>query len=217
MNTRRTRVAALATLATFASIGATSTSRASVTNALPAAAPESLLLVMSDTGNHARYRVREQLVGVDFPNDAVGKTDALTGMILVGTDGKVSPQSRFVIDVRTLKSDKDRRDSYVQSRLLETAKYPSVTLAITGLNGLHLPLGPSGAVNFTLRGDLTVKGVTKPTTWNVQANIHGKDVDGAASTAFTFADFGMTKPHVSIVLSVEDTIKLEYDFRMIRK
>src|SRR5687768_17183496 len=31
--------------------------------------------------NAARYRVREQLVGFDLPNDAVGETKSVTGVI----------------------------------------------------------------------------------------------------------------------------------------
>lgn len=36
-------------------------------------------------------------------------------------------------------------------------------------------------------------------------------------TAFTFADFDIDQPRVPIVLSVADTIKLEYDFTLIPK
>jgi hypothetical protein len=38
---------------------------------------------------------------------------------------------------------------------------------------------------------------------------------GSATTSFTFADFGMERPRVAIVLSVEETIKLEFNFRFI--
>jgi hypothetical protein len=36
------------------------------------------------------------------------------------------------------------------------------------------------------------------------------------STAFTFDDFQLNQPRVPIVLSVADTIRLEYDFRLVR-
>ncbi len=44
----------------------------------------------------------------------------------------------------------------------------------------------------------------------------GSRVTGSASTRFTFADFGITPPSVRIVLSVSDTIGLEYDFTLTR-
>jgi polyisoprenoid-binding protein YceI len=66
-------------------------------------------------------------------------------------------------------------------------------------------------------GNLTVRGVTRPTTWHVKAEAKGGQVTGAASTAFTFKDFNIDQPRVPIVLSVADTIKLEYDFTLVQK
>jgi hypothetical protein len=40
---------------------------------------------------------------------------------------------------------------------------------------------------------------------------------GTATTSFLFTDFGMTKPRVMMVLSVEDTIKLEYRFSFVSR
>ena len=64
---------------------------------------------------------------------------------------------------------------------------------------------------FQLLGDLTVKRVTQPTTWNVTATVAGDQLTGTAATAFTFAQFQLTQPKVRVVLSVNDTIRLEYD------
>jgi hypothetical protein len=62
-------------------------------------------------------------------------------------------------------------------------------------------------------GDLTVHGATHPTEWSVVAHADGMDIVGMATTAFTFKDMGLEQPKVPVVLSVADTIKLEYDFR----
>ena len=62
-------------------------------------------------------------------------------------------------------------------------------------------------------GDLPVHGVTHQTPWHVTAHSEGADVVGSAETAFTFKDFGLNQPRVPVLLSVADTIKLEYDFR----
>ena len=37
-----------------------------------------------------------------------------------------------------------------------------------------------------------------------------------ASTAFTVAQFGLTQPRVPVVLSVADTIRLDYQFTLVR-
>ena len=62
-----------------------------------------------------------------------------------------------------------------------------------------------------------LKGVPHPTVWNVTARADGQDIAGSATTAFTLKDLGLDQPRVPVVLSVADTIKLEYDFRMVRQ
>jgi polyisoprenoid-binding protein YceI len=174
--------------------------------------------VVAPAGNEARYRVREQLAGFDLPNDAVGATKDITGRIVVGPDGKVvKDSSRVVVQVTSLKSDKTRRDGFLQRRTLETSKYPQVELVPTAIEGLLAPIPPGTSKTFSVVGDLTVHGVTRPTTWHVTARAEGQDVVGSATTAFTFRDFGLEQPRVPVVLSVADTIKLEYDFHLARE
>ena len=182
----------------------------------PSAAP-ALRLVVAPAGNQVRYRVREQLVGVDLPNDAVGKTGKVSGAIALDADGRVLPAaSRFVVDAATFTSDRDRRDGYVRGRLLSAEQYPTVVFVPTELRGLTVPLPTSGTKAFELVGDLTVRGVTRPTVWRVTAQFQEGRVTGAAWTAFTFADFGLQQPRVPVVLSVADSIRLEYDFTLVR-
>jgi len=167
------------------------------------------------TGNEARYRVREQLAGFDLPNDAVGVTKDVSGHFLVDSDGKiVRDSSKIIVLLTGLKSDKPRRDGFLQRSTLETTKYPQVELVPVSFDGINAPLPPGASKTFALVGDLTVHGVTHPTTWHVTAHAEGGDIVGTAVTAFTFKDFELVQPRVPVVLSVADTIKLEYDFRL---
>jgi polyisoprenoid-binding protein YceI len=179
---------------------------------------DGLQLVVAPDGNEVRYRVREQLVGVDLANDAIGATKEVTGGLSFDAKGNLVPaSSKFTVNVGTLKSDKDRRDGYIRSRVLETTKYPTVVLAPKAIKGLTQPLPTTGSQTFQVVGDLTVHGVTKPTTWQVEATFNGTRVSGTATTAFPFSEFGLTQPRVPIVLSVADTIKLEYTFSLVPK
>ena len=174
--------------------------------------------VTAGEGNAARYRIREQLVGLDLPNDAIGETKNVSGVISADSKGKLIPaESKFTVDVSNLTSDKDRRDGFVKRRVLETDQYPTVTLVPTRVSGVSLPLPTSGAKSFDVIGDLTVRGVTHPTTWKVNAQFNQTGFTGKAATSFTFKDFAIDQPRVPVVLSVADTIKLELDFSMIRE
>jgi len=175
-------------------------------------------LVVAPDGNEVRYRIREQLVGVDLPNDAVGATGDVTGGIAFDTAGAVIPSaSKFTANVALLKSDKDRRDGYVRRRILDTEQFPTVTLAPTAVRGITFPLPASGSKTFQMVADLTVKGVTKPTTWQVDARFDHGRVTGTAATTFTFAEFGLEQPRVPVLLSVADSIRLEYTFSLVPK
>lgn len=204
--------------ASTATTGDASTTASTVTAVpdVPTNSQAALRYVTAATGNAARYRIREQLVGVDFPNDAVGETKAVSGVIAADAKGNIIPaESKFTIDVSGLTSDKQRRDGFVRGRVLETEQYPTVTLVPTALRGLSMPLPKSGSKSFDIVGDLTVRGKTRPTTWKVTAQFQPTGVTGSAKTAFTFADFEMQQPRVPVVLSVADTIKLELDFSMV--
>lgn len=173
--------------------------------------------VVAPTGNEARYRVREQLLHHDLPNDAVGNTTAITGGILLLPEGTIdAAASKITIDVTSLKSDQERRDGYVQRRLLESDQYPTVVFVPTSMTGVKTPIG-SSEQSFDVVGSLTVHGVTKPTVWHVKAKSSGNDVTGSGWTQFTFTDVQLQQPRVPVLLSVADTIKLEYDFHLVRQ
>lgn len=188
-------------------------SRAAYAQALPGAHRYSVVTDKSE----ARYRVREQLVGLEFPNDAVGITGAITGEIVLDEQGRVRPgDSKVTVDLRELKSDRDRRDNYLRRNTLETDRYPTVVFAPVEVRGLRLPLPASGTATWALVGDLTVRDRTQRVTWDATATFSGPEVSLKARTAFRFEDFGLRVPKVSVVLSVADDIRLEVDLLLRR-
>jgi polyisoprenoid-binding protein YceI len=168
------------------------------------------------TGTRARYKVREQLAGISFPSDAVGTTEAVTGAIVVKPDGSIdSAQSKLTVDLKTLTSDQQMRDGYVQNRTLETGKFPTMEFVPKRAVGLPAPLpaGMQAQAGFQLIGDMTLHGVTKEATWNVVATFGNEVVGGRATTTLDFASYNMTKPTLARLMSVDDKIELEIEFR----
>ena len=167
-------------------------------------------------GSVARYKVEEVLARTGF-KVATGETADVTGQVIFDADGNVTAgESRIAVRVGTLRTDSDRRDGYVRNRTLETDTYPEVIFAPTAITWANPAASPgelSGVQEFTIAGDLTVKDQIRPVVWDATAEFRedGK-ASGQASVEFTFADFDMDKPSVAIVLSVEDTIRLELDF-----
>jgi polyisoprenoid-binding protein YceI len=184
--------------------------------AVDVAAQTTTRWVVTETGNEARYLVREQLAGVEFPNDAVGRTTAVTGAIVFGPDGGVDAEaSRIDIDLTTLQSDEGRRDNYLRRNTLGTAEHPSAVFVPTAVHGLPMPVPATGEATFEIVGDLTIRGTTRPVTWTATATFDGARITGLAKTSFTFDEMGLMKPSVARVLSVVDEIRLEYDFGLV--
>ncbi len=163
--------------------------------------------------SQARFKVREQLAGMQLPNDAVGTTKAIQGAIVFGPNGEIlREQSKFTVDLNTLRTDQPMRDAFIKQNTLQTQRFPTAEFVPQSAQGLPWPLPTSGEVTFKLTGELTVHGVTRMVTWDVTARFSGREVSGTATTSVTFGDFGMTQPRVARVLSIEDNIRLELDF-----
>jgi len=167
-------------------------------------------------GTKARYKVREQLAGISFPSDAVGTTEAVTGTLVVNPDGSIdATRSKLTVDLRTLKSDQQMRDGYIQKNTLESEKFPMIEFVPKRATGLPVPIpaGMGAQAGFQLIGDMTLHGVTKEATWNVVATFGNDQVAGRATTTLQFATFNLTKPSLARLMSVDDKIDLEIEFR----
>ena len=174
--------------------------------------------VVLGEGTVARFLVKEQLANQSLPNDAVGTTQEVDGTIVLGPDGKiVADQSKIAVNLQTLETDEDRRDNYIKRTTLQTATYPNAEFVPTEARGLPWPLPTSGEATFDLIGDLTLHGVTRPTTWQTTVTFNDQAITGTAKTAVKITDFGMEIPRVAMVLSIEDEARLEIDVKAQRQ
>jgi len=168
---------------------------------------------ISDTSK-ATVRVREQLVGVNLPSDAVLVATGATGTFVLKDDGTFSPDSKITFDLTTLASDQRDRDNFVKMDTLQTRQFPKAEFVPTKTSGLTLPMPASGEFTFKLTGQITIHGKTKEVTFDVVAKRSGNDLTATATATPTwkFGDFGMSAPSVPFrVVSVVDEIRVVVD------
>lgn len=166
------------------------------------------------SASKATISVREQLVGVSLPSDAVLVATGATGSFVVNPDGSFGGDPKITFDVTTLKSDQSQRDNFVKQSTLETRRFPTATFVPTKATGLPLPLPTSGDFSFKLAGQMTIHGVTKDVTFTVTAKRAAGQLTATATAdpSFKFGDFGMTAPAVpGRVVSVVDEIRVVVD------
>jgi polyisoprenoid-binding protein YceI len=175
-------------------------------------------LVLDASSSQVSYHAQEQLVGRSLPSAAVGTAPVVSGSIVLSPDGSIAAdQSQIQVDLRKLKSDESRRDNFIQGNTLQTSRFPMATFVPREAQGLPSPLPTSGQLTFQLAGDLTVHGVTRPVTWQVNAQFDGGSVSGAATTNVNISDFGMSPPKAGPVLSIQDGLTLELAFSAARQ
>jgi polyisoprenoid-binding protein YceI len=162
----------------------------------------------------ATIRVREQLVGVNLPSDAVLTTTGAKGSFALNADGTFTPGSKITFDLTTLSSDERDRDNFIKRDTLRVDQFPTAEFVPTKTSGLAVPLATSGTFTFTLTGNLTIKGKAKEVTFDVTAKRDGGDLTATAiaNPSWKFGDFGMSPPSVPFrVLSVTDEIRAAID------
>ncbi|MDQ2783855.1 MAG: YceI family protein [Chloroflexota bacterium] len=163
--------------------------------------------IASDT-SQAKVTVNEKLANLPAPSDAVLTTNAIQGQLFLGADTKPVEGAKIMVDLRTLKSDKTQRDNYIRMNTLKADQFPLAEYTVTGVDGWTGPLKEGQPSTFKLLGTMTIHGVTKPVTFDTTAMMQGGAVTGTATTTFTFEDFGMTPPNLTIV-KANDLIKLD--------
>jgi len=210
-------VAAACGGAASVAVGPTASQSPAPTTAAPSpsatTATATLAWVISDKSK-ATVRVREQLAALPLPSDAVLVATGAKGSFQLNADGTFASGSQISCDVTSLTSDQSLRDSFVKQSVLGTRQFPTATFVPATTAGLTLPLAANGHFTFKLTGKLTIHGVTKDVTFDVDANRAGSALTATATLnpTFKFGDFGMPQPAApGRVISVVDEIKLTID------
>ena len=67
-------------------------------------------------------------------------------------------------------------------------------------------------VAFELAGDLTIRDITRPATFEVVAVVDGNTLSGTATATLLLSDFGIEPPDFANTLRVEDEFQARVDF-----
>jgi polyisoprenoid-binding protein YceI len=212
------RLAILALVLLCACGGAGSPAATSAPSATPTAttaattAPNAITWTI-DAASKANVRVREQLVRLPAPNDAIISITGAQGSFTLNPDGTFASGSKITVDMTTITTDDRQRTDSIKRDPLEVTRFPTSELVPTKTSGLTLPLARSGDFAFQLTGDLTLHGVTKSVTFDVKATrSDGKlAATATANPSWKFGDFGMRPPSSFSVLSIVDEIRMEFE------
>ena len=153
-------------------------------------------------GSQATFTVNEKLAWLDLPNDAVMRTESLSGTVYL--DGR---PSAVEIDLHSLTSDSDRRDNYVRRRMFPN--HPTATFTVTDLGELPNPLPVGEDITREVAGELSVAGVVKPLTFAVEARRDPNALFILGRTSFTWQELEIPPPNIPGRIQVKDEVRVE--------
>ena len=157
------------------------------------------------------YRVKEVIVAQS--TEGVGRTSAVKGTLNIV--GEQVTEAEFSVDMTTLKSDSSRRDKQVNTRILDTATYPTATFTLKQPITLTPEALAGSDLTTQATGTLTLRGVTKDIELTLIARLSGDVIEVNGSIEIIFADWSIPDPSISAIV-VEDRGQLEFLLRFTR-
>jgi polyisoprenoid-binding protein YceI len=158
------------------------------------------------SGSFTGFRIDEVLVSVGSTT-AVGRTTTVDGTLTVS--GSTVTAARISADLTDVTTNDSRRDDAVQ-RALATSRYPNATFVLT--QPIQVGSVPAEGQRITVpaTGDLTIRGVSRSVTIDLQAQVQGDVLVVVGSAPNLLADYGVTAPTAPVVASVEDEGTFEF-------
>jgi polyisoprenoid-binding protein YceI len=157
------------------------------------------------------YRVKEVIVAQS--TEGVGRTSAVKGTLNIV--GEQVTEAEFSVDMTTLKSDSSRRDKQVNTRILDTATYPTATFTLKQPITLTPEALAGSDLTTQATGTLTLRGVTKDIELTLIARLANDVIEVNGSIEIIFADWSIPDPSISAIV-VEDRGQLEFLLRFTR-
>ena len=120
-----------------------------------------------------------------------GRFAELTGTIVADETNIAGSSVEATLQAASLDTRSEQRDAHLRSPdFLDVENYPEVTFKSTAISGTKQ--------SFTVTGDLTIRGVTRPITLHASFEGEGKDPWGGTRASFSAkgkfdrGDFGLT-------------------------
>jgi polyisoprenoid-binding protein YceI len=146
------------------------------------------------------YRVDEVIAGIS--TTAVGRSNEVTGLLTI--DGTTATAVDVEVQINSIKSDSALRDGRFTGSIMNSDESPTATFSLT--EPIEFGTIPTGdeQVTATATGELTLRGVTNPVTFDVTAQTTDGRIGVFGSIPVVFADYGIDNPSFGQVRTEDD-------------
>ena len=146
--------------------------------------------------------------------DTIGSTQQIQGQLQLNLDDLAAAlgDNSFTVDLSTLESDQGLRDGWLRRNGPQFGTYPQAAFVGTAIEGAPTSYTEGEEVNFTLIGDMTIREITQPATFDVTATLEGDTIRGTAIASMIMSSFGIEPPSFANTLTVKDEFRILVDF-----
>jgi polyisoprenoid-binding protein YceI len=178
----------------------------------PPEAAEPWIFAIDQSQSEARFIIEETLNNA--PKTVIGVTDQVAGQIQIDANDLLATRLGVIqVNARTLTTDNNFRNNAIKNRILMTDRHEFITFTPTELVGLPESVSAGETYTFQITGDLSIRDVTLPVTFEAQVTpISPNELQGSALAEILYADFGIEIPSVPSVAWVDEKVILEIDF-----
>ena len=157
------------------------------------------------TASEFGYRVEEVLAGVN--TTAAGRSNEIEGLLTI--DGTNASVVDITVQIENITSDDSTRDGQFRGRIMNAAEFPTAEFRITEpIEFGQIPVGDEQVV-ATAVGELTLRGVTNPVTFEVTAQTTDGRIGVLGAIPVLFEDYGIDNPSFGVV-ATEDNGLVEF-------
>lgn len=144
----------------------------------------------------------------------VGSTQEIAGQLQLNLGDLTAPlgDNRFTVQLNTLESDQTLRDRWIRSNGPRFNDFPVAEFVATGVEGAPVSYEEGQEVQFQLVGNLTMRDITQPATFDVTATLQGDTITGTAVAQALLSDYGIDPPNFANTLVVGDEFSIEVQF-----
>lgn len=164
--------------------------------------------------SEVRFEIDDVLNGQ--AETVVGRTNQVAGQITVNFDDPAQTQlGTIVVNVRTLATDVELRNSVIRGEILLSAQdeFEFGQFEPTSITGLPEQVAIGEPITFQITGNLVLRGISNEVTFDATVTpVSETRLEGTASTVVQREQYGMEIPSIPFVANVEEEVELYIDF-----
>ena len=142
----------------------------------------------------------------------IGESQDLDGLFQIDLTNSAIGPNRFAVYLPTLRTDQILRDGWIRENALESDRFPLAVFIATDVIQGPASYLEGEETSFQLEGDLTLRGITLSTIWDVAASLEGSTISGTMQTGLRMTDLGFDPPNFANTLTVNDEFTILIEF-----